>query len=355
MSNKYHSTSQFRNVVKHIKQKTQYVGYDEVANKAVVDRAIKMPTLEYVGTVKLHGTNASIILHEDGEVSFHSKNQILGMFTSRESGQIIGKSDNAGFFHEMSSKKDAIYNLFLDAMILSRKLHGKVIYPIKISGEWCGQGVQKGVAVSFLPKKSLFIFGVKFGVEGGWCPVLETLNIQSNGDDIYNITQFPVSVLNIDFNAPKLSQNKLVEATLEVEDVCPVGKSMGILQSTLGEGLVWTPTDRDLVEDTGTWFKTKGKKHSVSKTKSVAPVDIEKINSVNEFVDYAITTNRLQQALQEVGLDEKLFGKFIGWVSKDVHKEELDTLEKNNLTMKDVGSKIASRARDFYLQELNKL
>ena len=125
--------------------------------------------------------------------------------------------------------------------------------------------------------------------------------------------------------------------------------------SLLGEGIVWTPCDSELVKDTGTWFKTKGKKHSVSKTKSVAPVDVEKLNSIKEFVEYSVTENRLQQGLSEVGLDQKLIGKFIGWVNKDINKEESDTLEANKLSMKDVGKFCTTKAREFYIGQLNKI
>jgi hypothetical protein len=352
MNNKYHSTSQFRNVAKHIKQMAQYVGYDEVNKAVIVNRDAEIPTLDYVGTVKLHGTNASIVLEESGEVSLHSKSKLLGKFLPKGRG-VVRYSDNSGFFYEMSLKENAIVGLLLEAVELCKRLHGEVVYPIKISGEWCGKGIQKGVSISFLPNKSLFVFGVKFG-DKGWCPVLETLPVQANHADIYNISQFPVKKISIDFSDPAMSQNALVEATLEIEKCCPVGKTLGVTESLIGEGLVWTPTS-NIVADTGTWFKTKGEKHSVSNTKSVVPVDMEKVANVVEFVSYAVSENRLKQGLEEVGLDQKYFNQFIGWVSKDIHKEESDVLKENNLTMKDVGSKVAEKARKFYIQELNKL
>jgi len=123
--------------------------------------------------------------------------------------------------------------------------------------------------------------------------------------------------------------------------------------SLLGEGLVWTPASEDYCWDSGNWFKTKGKKHSVSKVKSVAAINPEKLNSIKEFVEYAVTENRLQQGLSEVGLDQKLVGQFIGWVNKDINKEEGDVLESNNLSMKEVGKYLSNKAREFYLDKLN--
>lgn len=78
------------------------------------------------------------------------------------------------------------------------------------------------------------------------------------------------------------------------------------------------------------------------------------LRNINEFVEYAVTDNRLKQGIDEVGLDQKKVGAYIGWVNKDINKEEQDVLEANGLVMKDVGKKIADKARNFYINELNK-
>ena len=74
---KFHSTNQFRNVVKSIKEQATFTGIDGEGN-AKFDKTRPVPTLSYLGTTKLHGTNGSIVLHEDGVISFHSKNNLLG-------------------------------------------------------------------------------------------------------------------------------------------------------------------------------------------------------------------------------------------------------------------------------------
>ena len=212
-------------------------------------------------------------------------------------------------------------------------------------------GIQKGVGISFLPQKSLFIFGIK--VQDEWLPVKEISSVCCDQSGIYNIMNFPTREITIDFNNPIFSQNELVKATEEVEEECPVSKQLGIEESLLGEGLVWTPNDPELAKDSGNFFKTKGEKHSISKTKSVAAVCPEKLRSVQAFIDYAVTDNRLEQGIGEVGLDQKLVGQFIGWVNKDINKEEGDVLEESNLTMKDVGKFTANKARQYYLDKLN--
>ncbi len=117
--------------------------------------------------------------------------------------------------------------------------------------------------------------------------------------------------------------------------------------------MVWTPANPADMIDTGKWFKVKGEKHSVSKVKKLAAVDPEKLKSIESFVEYAVTENRLHQGLDEVGLSQKSIGQFIGWINKDINKEEGDTLEVNNLTMKDVGRYVADKARVFYLGKLD--
>ena len=179
-------------------------------------------------------------------------------------------------------------------------------------------------------------------------------------DGIYAITDFPCKYITIDFQNPMFAQNTLVEYTEACEAECPVSKQLNLMSAAgkpqvLGEGYVWTPVSDDYSWDSGNFFKTKGEKHSVSKTKSVAAVDTEKLSSIQAFVDYAITEVRLQQGLGEVGLSQKSIGTFIGWVAKDINKEESDTLENNNLTMKDVGSVMSNKSRTWYIGQLNKL
>jgi len=143
--------------------------------------------------------------------------------------------------------------------------------------------------------------------------------------------------------------NDLVELTEQVERECPVGKQFGI--DGVGEGIVW----KHITEDGGMLkFKVKGQKHSVSKVKKLASVDPEKIESVNNFVKYAVTENRLNQGFQEIcdnEPDRAKLGQFIRWVSADIAREEKDVLDANNLTMKDVGHRLSSASRDWFFSK----
>lgn len=349
---KFHSTGQFRNVVKNIKTSAQFKGMDQEGNP-IVDNLATAPEVDFIGTVKTHGTNASIVLDEKGVISFHSKNNILGYIDISEEFHL--NSDNAEFAQTMYRRLNGVKDIIEQAKTL---LGDDLRYPLKISGEWVGQGVQKGVGVAFLPQKTLILFGVKNGEtcqksKQGWLPLATTQGVCSNDYHIYNVMQFPTYKITIDFNNPELSQNTLVENTNKVEEECPVAKALGVTETLLGEGIVYQPEDPEYCWDSGNWFKVKGEKHSVSKVKTLAAVCPEKLETIQKFVEYAATSNRLEQGLQEVGLDQKLVGPFIGWVYRDINKEESDVLEENNLSMKDVGKNLSSVAREFYLTKLN--
>ncbi len=328
---KYHSIGQFRDVVRSIKQSAQYVRTDEDGT-VIYDKNVAMPKISFHGTVKLHGTNASIS---------YSKNE--GIWAQKRTDFCTIEKDNAGFAFFVEQNKDWFIGTFDRCFELE---HSDIL---TVYGEWCGEGIQRGVAISNLPKMFV-IFGFKLTHEGNEKWLDHNCSFLKNNlpEHIYNIEYFPCFELEIDFNHPQESQNKLVEITEEVEKRCPVGMVLG--SNGLGEGVVW----RGFYKKSYFVFKVKGEKHSSSKVKKLANVDIEKIASIREFVDYAVTENRLNQGIKEVFFSENIdptiqgMGDFIRWVFNDVIKEELDTLLENNLTPKDIGSAIASKARPWF-------
>lgn len=326
----YPSTSQFRQAAKFLAGKEREV--------------------VLIGTVKIHGTNGSFIQFEpQGKIYKQSKSRLLDP-----------THDNFGFCNNFDQFD--LQPLFDQVIALVGEEN--VEYPIEIAGEWAGKNVdngrmiQKGVAVSEV-EQFFSIFGVRLGAyedncgrKIGWLPSESICNIALRKHRIYNIFDFGSYDILLDTNFPQMISNQLAELTEMVEEECPVGKFFGV--KGIGEGIVWKPAN-NLGVTPESWFKVKGKKHTVCKVKTLAPVDVEKLNSINEFVEYAVTENRLEQGLQEVGLDQKLIGKFIGWVNQDIHKEEQDTLEANGLTMKEVGRPLSNKARDFYLAKLQEV
>lgn len=339
---------QYRQVIGDIKHATQYRGMDENGD-IIMDRTAKLPTITFKGTVKLHGTNAGVAQGADGEIWYQSRKNV-----------ITPQKDNAGFAFFADTNKGVFENMFKTL----RKRIDNYDDTIVIFGEWCGGNIQKGVAISGL-EKMFVIFAVKvattneddanYYIEDS---VWEDLSMSDN--KIYNINDFPSYEVEIDFNQPEAARNKMVDICMATEEECPVGKAFGRGENeddnTTGEGEVW----KAWIDGVCYMFKVKGEKHSASKVKTLAPIDMEKLNSVNEFVDYAVTENRLNQGIEQVFTIEskepeiKFTGDFIKWVVGDVIAEEADTLASNGLEPKDVGKYLSNKARIWFHDYLNK-
>lgn len=341
---KYPSTNQFRNVCQHMVHKHQSV-FNETEQRWDIDRTLPLPTVRFAGTVKIHGTNDSIVKYADGRIYFQSKSRILDI-----------THDNMGFFEAMSTiDVNKLFDQFTKRYV---ELHSvQPDYPIEIAGEWAGNNIQKGVAVSEVPKFfSVFAFrtGEQVSDDGklvGWHQITHYPNVELPEDRIFNICRFGVYYVDIDFSNPLQHSEYIANLTLEVEKECPVGKYFGV--SGVGEGIVWSPTD-DNMSSPNSWFKVKGTRHSATKVKTMVTIAPEKLESIAAFIEYAVTEQRLEQGVGEIGLDMRLVGKYIGWVSSDIFKEEADTLKANNLTMKEIGSRVADIARKYYIQLVNK-
>lgn len=319
---KYPSIEQFRNVIKIVKLNHDYRGKDE-NDKAIYQHLSNYPKLKFLGTVKLHGTNAGIVKYKNNEIQFQSRERILNL-----------EQDNAGFMLNMLSKN-------LDFLFSKFEFENY----IAIYGEWCGQSIQKGVAISNLPKMFV-IFGIK--IDDIWIELPK--NLYDNKNNIYNILQFPTYEIEIDFENPELIQNKIIELTNEVEKECPVGKYFN--EIGIGEGIVFTS-----ILDQNLKFKSKGEKHSSSKVKTLNNINVEILENIQSFVDLSVTENRLNQGLKyleemKLPLNSKGTGDFISWIVKDILKEEKDTIIENQLDIKKIKSIIAIKARIWFLNKI---
>ena len=336
------SIEQFRHTNATVNRQFNFVGLDE-NGEAIYDHNKEKPTLKFKGTVKLHGTNAGICFNNED-----------GMWAQSRENIITPESDNAGFAFFVESNREIFESMF--AHIAERDGIDLNTNTLSIYGEWCGGNIQKGVGISNLPK-SFFIFGVKV------TPHVETdeerkskpaywisyHGLKAPDAKIYNIDDFQTWEMDIDFNRPELSQNKLSELTIAVEEECPVAKAFGF--SGIGEGIVWSCEFKGVVHR----FKVKGEKHSSSKVKTLAAVDVEKVKSIKEFVDYAVTESRFNQGIEKTfpnnePIDIKKMGALIKWVTDDIIKEEMDTMKASNLEPKDVNKYVSTKVRDMFFK-----
>lgn len=337
---RYHSIEQYRNVIRTVRDRCKY-------------HELPLPKVTFCGTVKLHGTNAGVVLDaRTGDVYAQSRELI-----------IVPGQDNAGFAAYLEENRES-FTRFLKHFAAS---HGEGYTHFAVYGEWCGQGIMKGVAVNQLPKMFV-IFGAKVirevpdgDAEQRWLSVTE-LNVlvaqaTSLPESVKYIGDFKSYMYEIDFAAPELAQNHLVELTNIVERECPVGKALGV--EGVGEGIVWSsnvginePLWRDLI------FKVKGEKHSDTKVKTLVEVDVEAVQRASDFVSAVVTEHRLEKAeakLVELGveLDVKNTGQFLKLIGGDVLKEESDRLAASNLEWKSVAGQVATAARQWWLKRVS--
>jgi hypothetical protein len=351
---KYPSIEQFRNVIRAVQMRARFVGKDENGD-AIYDNVKPLPKIEFEGTVKLHGTNASFVYDcaEDG-FTYQSRERVLTL-----------TQDNAGFMLYMMKHEDKLREIvqhFAGVYEMTSNTDQEYM-PVKyvVAGEFCGQGIQKSVAISELPKMFV-IFGVKAIHEDG---TVNWVDISADWQDsvhedikIYNIHQFPTFPITIDFERPEIAQNQMIKWVEEVEAECPVGKYFDV--SGIGEGIVFKPKTTGWFSS-DFYFKVKGEKHSVSKVKTLASINIELMESQQAWVDSVCTENRLEQMLDNLQREKLLpfemtsLGDFIRSVVADIYKEHQDEVIEHQFDPKKLNPLISKVSRNWYMNKFNSL
>lgn len=321
--NKFSSIGRFRNVVTGVSRYSH-------------DRGLSLPTYDYIGTVKLHGTNAGIRRTASGKIVPQSRSRILDI-----------SSDNYGFAMYVQSNLEAITNLFDKYFVDGQD--------VTIYGEWCGEGIQSNVALSQLEKHFvLFNFRVDGDYQFDNYPI--NVDIQDNDAGVYNIFQAPHYEVKVDFSEPTNAIHEMNELTDSIDNVCPWGEFRGVTGH--GEGLVWIP--RQCPEISDLWFKTKGGKHSGKpKVKGIkAKMSVEEANSIAECMQLVLPEWRLQQGITHLNdefylMEMSSIGPYLKWIAQDVLKEEIDTIVENGLEWKQMHKAINRRARQYFIDHLN--
>jgi hypothetical protein len=287
---------------------------------------IQLP-LELQGTVKLHGTNAGVYIR-DGKVRAQSRKRLLSSCY-----------DNSGFYAFTQDNKDYFISLlkYIRYILEISNTHTIVLY-----GEWCGDNIQKGVALNKLPKMFV-IFSIEIrDDENNTISAYnskKSLNslIPITKDTIYHIHQFPSYTFTLENHVG--IKSKLEALTDAVDKECPVAKQLGV--KGFGEGIVWSVPDSTLR------FKVKGDSHVkiTPKARKNIVVDWEAEALINEFiVSVALTQSRLEQGLQEVfgsaEPDIKQLGDVIKWIVQDVFEEEEPTIQADGLSITRIKSKL---------------
>ena len=322
---KYPSIEQFRHVIQQITNHTVNA---------------PLPKLAFTGTVKLHGTHAGITYElANNQLTVQSRERVLNL-----------KDDNAGFCAFVQLHKPYIISVF-HQMYSAAGLSPRST--LTVFGEWCGGNIQKNVALNQLDKMFVVFDVLETRLDGTQKWHQSCISYWHCADcHIYHAYLFPTRMIEIDFAQPQYAIDELTAITEAVEQECPVGKYFGV--HGMGEGMVWTHyTDAEPYR-----FKVKGSKTQVSKTQNLAALDVEQMANIAQFIAYALTENRLQQAIDvmkanNMALEPKNLGFFIKWLHTDIQKEEADTIARNQLNTRILASQINHVARDWFFKHYN--
>jgi hypothetical protein len=335
---------QFKDAIKTIRLQSQFTGLDD-EGRPIYNAEAPLPVVKFTGTVKLHGSNASIRLDRNtGIVTPQKRTSDLG-----------GIAGHFGFVEHVKAHEDFYREKLTE--ICDRY----DISSVNVFGERVGEGVQKKVAISELPKRFV-AFEVWDGDNECYLDAKEALrDFRDHSKRCYNIWDYETFEIEVDTRYPELSVeviNKLVE---QVEKVCPVSKAMLLIEKPdryedreefLGEGIVFRS------EDYSIFFKSKGDKHATGGGKR-ATVNPIKAGNVKEFIDKTVTVDRLQQCWDEVAstsggeVQMKQMPDLMRWIFNDIMTEEGDALEYNDLSKKDVSGAIANTARPWFIAKIN--
>lgn len=296
--------------------------------------------IQYKAKVKLHGTNAGIQIHEDGTIIAQSRETLL-----------VNGADNDGFAKWVETKKEEL-----------QSLRGYCVF-----GEWCGKGIQSGVAASEIPTKFFAVFGIlelgtgKFFAEPrklqGLCEKIPSFHILPWAS--WSTRRSDISIeINWQNTAEALEETTAkINKEIEAIEACDpwVEATFGVKGT--GEGLVFYPMvalekeDYKLFENL--CFKAKGEKHRVVKSSGAATVNPETAANAQEFVKLVLTEARLNQgaATTSPEFDKKKTGVFVTWILGDVQKETQAELSASGLEWKDVQKPLTEYARKWYLSK----
>ena len=302
------------------------------------------PVVRYRAKVKLHGSNCAVQVTPDG------------VFAQSRTTMLTPESDYKGFAAWVRAHEPYFQSL----------RPGSVVF-----GEWCGPGVERGMAVSALPRKLFAVFAVREGDRILYEPDEVRARVPAAGapEDLF-VLPWEGDDIVIDYGS-RAALDAVVDAlnprVAEVEREDPwVRRSFGV--SGLGEGLVFYPVFDPVLEPVpaadgasaaldperlaALMFKAKGEKHRTAGTKTAVQVDASAVGSVAEFVALMVTEARLQQGLTAAcggAFDPRHTGKLLAWVAADVRKESVAELEASGLTWAQVEKAVQTRTREWFI------
>ena len=297
-----------------------------------------LETVHLTGSTKLHGTHADIVfVNGSDEIRLQSRNQP----------NLTLDKDNCGFAAFIAGTEKALLfdlrNRILDRYRSLNPGEG-VTGNIVIAGEWCGNGIQKKVAIVKIPK---FFAIVSISINDLWVPDWDYRDISNEGARIFHIGKAGIFTHRLRRDDIPASEARIKEMTDAVEKECPFAMTFGI--SGLGEGIVWKATD--YCGDPKYWFKSKGDQMAVSNSDKLpaSAVDKENLQRIQNFAKAIVTENRLEQGWEYLDQQDAAgLGAFLKWLTNDCLVEEKREMEALGIAKGRLSSAIVAIAKPWF-------
>ncbi|MCK5727274.1 MAG: hypothetical protein KAH22_10660 [Thiotrichaceae bacterium] len=234
----FEKIQQYREIIRELEVAYRFRVEDKDGNETF-NMDIALPKYSNVElSEKIHGTNASF-----------SFNSILGMYYQSRRNIITSDNDNMGCASNAFSKEDSLKEIAIDlAEFWDVDLSQNII---TVYYEWAGGNIQKKSALTGMSKKALIFkhFRVspieqKIGKDGTeianfWLPTRTTKWIDNIDIGFYNVMNFPVLTMDMNFQDFKEDNNLIFSKIEALESNSLVGEMLGVKGNT-GEGYVAT-------------------------------------------------------------------------------------------------------------------
>jgi hypothetical protein len=281
--------------------------------------------LIFLGLVKMHGTNTALVQLPNKFVYGQGRNRIMTLET--------GNQFRFAEWYTDEKRAEAIANIMYNIRVFSKCPENSTIV---LYGEFCGDGVQKKVAISKIATHSFFAFACKIvsGVgENQWLNMRSLADyIEDRDHNIYNLACFDtykVEISSADFAGAFKIFDDLAR---QVENQCPVSKALGL--EGRGEGIVFATNSEEGSQWLSNVFKAKGPLFVDTKERDVKDVE-QKMESAQSFLERAITEVRMNKSLDAIKETPEFkqftmsnINAFITWLVEDIKVEEKETVCK---------------------------
>ncbi|KAJ7603790.1 hypothetical protein DFH06DRAFT_1256106 [Mycena polygramma] len=328
-----------------------HIAYPSTPNFKNFKTDYRPPTkATFFGTVKLHGTNATLV--------FGNGRKVNPQIQSRSWVITDNKKDNCGTFALLSK---APLSALVD-QILAVRGEGPKFREIYIAGEIAGKGVQKGVAIVAWSASSRFS---NIRIDGHWMDMRNT--------EFFNVAQYKTFEVDIDFRSHDSDPQThgRIHGGGCTKSV-PFGSSFvdgaGQPISGRGEGIVWTMVRSPYMDESDgrefddtmlVNFKTKGETFSATSQtpKEQKNLDPNVAKAAVEFADYALAERRFEQvsSIWRGNRHDRANRAFIKWVTEDAIKEERNEMERLAVPEKEARRELSGRAKLWYARKCREI